>query len=256
NLGNPEKSEVMWQLVETIEGIAEACRALGIPVVGGNVSLYNETDGQDIYPTPVVGLLGLADPMPERPPRLDRAEPGMDLWLLGREWAINLAGSAFEQVTFGHVGGRPSAPDPTMALAACQAARRLATEEIAHALHDLSDGGLAVAVAEVCIRSGVGASLRYSDWRHLFCEDPHRLVAAVEPGQAFRVEALAAEVGMPATRIGVFGGEEISFERAGAKAVVDLGVAAHTWREAIPRRLGGADGPKPGSLSGRPPRTL
>src|SRR5690606_17052125 len=83
NFGNPEKPEVMWQFKEAVQGISGACEALGIPVVGGNVSFYNETDGVDIYPTPVVGLLGLADPMPARAPRLDRAVAGMEIWVVG-----------------------------------------------------------------------------------------------------------------------------------------------------------------------------
>ncbi len=237
NFGNPEKPEVMWQFRETVEGIAEACEALGVPVVGGNVSFYNETDGRDIYPTPVVGMLGLADPMPASPPRLDRATDGMDLWLFGLERAINLAGSAFEQVTFGHVGGRPSAPDPTLAKAAVEAALSLVSEGLAPVLHDVSDGGLAVAVAEICIASEVGVSLRVSDWRHLYAEDPHRFLAATDPDDAERVAAVAAEAGIPARPIGRFEGTDIFFEMPGAAAVVDVETAARTYREAIPRRL-------------------
>ncbi|CAN5148746.1 phosphoribosylformylglycinamidine synthase subunit PurL [soil metagenome] len=126
NFGNPEKPEVMWQFREVVDGISEACEALGIPVIGGNVSFYNETAGLDIYPTPVVGMLGLVEEMSGQVPRLDRASEGMSIWLLGTDWATNLAGSAFEKVTFGHVGGRPSAPDPTAGLAVIAAARRLA----------------------------------------------------------------------------------------------------------------------------------
>ncbi len=237
NFGNPEKPEVMWQFRETVEGIADACEALGVPVVGGNVSFYNETDGRDIYPTPVVGMLGLADPMPPSPPRLDRATDGMDLWLFGLERAINLAGSAFEQVTFGHVGGRPSAPDPTLAKAAVEAALSLVSEGLAPVLHDVSDGSLAVAVAEICIASEVGVSLRVSDWRHLYTEDPHRFLAATDPDDAERVAAVAAEAGIPARPIGRFEGTEIVFEMPGAAAVVDVETAARTYREAIPRRL-------------------
>jgi phosphoribosylformylglycinamidine synthase len=237
NLGNPEKSEVMWQLRETIEGIAEACEALGLPVIGGNVSLYNETDGIDILPTPVVGVLGLADPMPRRPPRLDRAESGMDLWLFGAEWAINLAGSAFELVTFAHVGGRPSAPDPTAGRAALHAAQALAQEGIAPVLHDVSAGGLAMAVAEVAIVSGVGATIRYSDWRHLFSEDPHRFIAAIPADNSQRVRELAAAAGIPAAPIGEFGGAEIVFDRNGVRAAVDLELARRTWDQALTRRL-------------------
>jgi phosphoribosylformylglycinamidine synthase len=237
NFGNPEKPDVMWQFRESVEGISEACEALGVPVIGGNVSFYNETDGLDIYPTPVVGLLGLVEPLPARPPRLDRAAEGMQLWRFGPDWAINLAGSAFEQVTFSHVGGRPTAPDPTMGKAVIELARRLVADELSPALHDVSDGGLAVTVAELCIASGVGVRVEYRDWRHLFSEDPHRFVAAVPEESAERVAALAEELGVPAATIGVFGGEEIVFSRGGTRAVVDLGVAASTYHQAIPRRM-------------------
>jgi phosphoribosylformylglycinamidine synthase II len=237
NFGNPEKPEVMWQLRETIEGIAEACEALEIPVIGGNVSLYNETDGIDIYPTPVVGVMGLAAPMPGSPPRLDRVEPGMKLWVFGGEWAINLAGSSFEVVTFGHVGGRPTAPDPTMGRAVVTTARRLAVAGVCPMLHDINSGGLALAVAEACIASRVGATVAYRDWRHLFCEDPHRFIAAVRPEETAAVAAIAAEEGIPAVEIGAFGGEEIVFDRGGIKAVVALDVAISTWEQALPRRL-------------------
>lgn len=237
NFGNPEKSEVMWQLRETIEGISEACEALGVPVIGGNVSLYNETDGIDIYPTPVVGVLGLAAPMPLRPPRLDRALEGMELWLFGTEWAINLAGSAFELVTFGHVGGRPTAPDPTAGRAAIDAAASLAQAGWTPMLHDISSGGLAFTVAEVAIASRVGVTVRYSDWRHLFCEDPHRFIAAVPTESAGQVAELAAKNSIPAAPIGEFGGNEIVFDRSGVRAALDLGVAASAWGQALSRRL-------------------
>ncbi|MDH5372936.1 MAG: phosphoribosylformylglycinamidine synthase subunit PurL, partial [Acidimicrobiia bacterium] len=112
NFGNPEKPEVMWQFTETVEGISQACEALGIPVIGGNVSFYNETNGVDIYPTPIVGMLGLADPMPEAPPRLTAGATGMDVWLVGSNEATNLAGSSFAKIVNGHLGGRPTEPDP------------------------------------------------------------------------------------------------------------------------------------------------
>jgi phosphoribosylformylglycinamidine synthase subunit PurL len=177
NFGNPEKPEVMWQFVETVEGMAEACEALGVPVVGGNVSFYNETDGVDIHPTPVVGMLGFADPMPERPPRLDRGEAGMSLWLIGPEDAEDFAASAFARVVLGATGGRPAAPDPDAARAVVEAARFLA-DGVAPVVHDVSAGGLAVAVAEICIASGTGASLDPCDWRLLFSESPHRVLVA------------------------------------------------------------------------------
>jgi phosphoribosylformylglycinamidine synthase II len=237
NFGNPEKPAVMWQFRETIEGISEACESLGLPVIGGNVSFYNETDGLDIYPTPVIGMIGVADPMPADPPRLDRAEEGMELWLFGTEWAINLAGSAFEKMTFAHVGGRPSAPDPTMAKAALTAAVSLAQTGIP-VIHDISSGGLALAVAEICVSSSVGATVYYSDWRHLFCEDPHRFLIAATAERAGVIKGLADEIGMPAARIGQMGGAEIAFDRRGLRAAVDLEVASEAWKTGLSSRLG------------------
>ncbi len=237
NFGNPEKPAVMWQFQQSVDGIADACRMLDIPVVGGNVSFYNETDGHDIYPTPIVGLLGLADPAPADPPRLGGAAEGMELWRFGPDWATNLAGSAFEEMAFGHLGGRPSAPDPTIAKAAIATAMTLATEGLAPAVHDISDGGLAVAVAEMAIASGVGVAVEYADWRSLFCEDPHRFIAAVRPSDAQRVLEISLAEGLPAARIGTFGGPEITFARGARKATVDLATAATTYRQAIPRRM-------------------
>ncbi|MGB8362675.1 MAG: phosphoribosylformylglycinamidine synthase subunit PurL, partial [Acidimicrobiia bacterium] len=114
NFGNPEKPEVMWQFKESVEGLSTACEALGIPVVGGNVSFYNETDDVDIHPTPVVGLLGLADPMPADPPRLGRAEAGMEIWEVGPPPTSNLAGSAAQRLS-DELVGLPTAPDPETA---------------------------------------------------------------------------------------------------------------------------------------------
>lgn len=221
NLGNPEKPEVMWQLVEVVEGISGACEALGIPVVGGNVSLYNETDGADINPTPVVGVLGLADPMPALPPRLDRAEPGMEIWLIGPEPTDNFAGSHLERL-HGPAGGRPTAADPEVGLAVIDEAVRLA--HVAPVLHDVSDGGLAVTIAEICIASGVGATIELEGTAELFGEDPHRFVAVVTPG--WDPPALGR-------RIGVMGGDSL---RIGDESV-SVAALAEAWRGAIPEAM-------------------
>jgi phosphoribosylformylglycinamidine synthase len=232
NFGNPEKPEVMWQFAETVEGISEACEHLGIPVVGGNVSFYNETDGVDIYPTPIVGLIGLADPYPQKPPRLDRAEPGIDLWLIGPDSSGDVAAGAHQKMQTGAVVGRPSEPDPDMAVRLTSLATRLAADEITPVLHDLSEGGLAMAVAKACIISGVGVTV---DWNgNPFAEDPHRLIAAVHPERADHLQAMAGEARVPARRIGSFRGDEI---RLGS-AVVNLRKATTVWRSALPRRMG------------------
>jgi phosphoribosylformylglycinamidine synthase len=227
NFGNPEKPEVMWQFRESVEGISEACEALGIPVVGGNVSFYNETDGVDINPTPVVGLLGLADPMPERPPRLDRAREGMEIWELGPAPTGNMAGSAAQRVIDDELTGRPTPPDSEIARRVIELTSALADR--APVLHDVSDGGLAVAVAEVCMASGIGATLEVDESGALFCEDPHRVVAVFEPGSIDLPADLARHVGH-------MGGEAFTM---GSSGPIDLETLARTHREAIPRRMVG-----------------
>jgi phosphoribosylformylglycinamidine synthase subunit PurL len=226
NFGNPEKPEVMWQFAETVEGLASACEALGVPVVGGNVSFYNETDGVDIYPTPVVGMLGFCDPMPRRPPRLDRAEEGMEIWLVGPELGTDFAASAYDRVILDHLGGRPAAVDFDSANDAVDHAARLADE--LPVLHDVSSGGVAVAIAEICIRSGVGATVEAGRWTLLLDEAPGRFVALAPSGAGLGIDDV------PARRVGVIGGDRIDF---GAHGSVALTEAARVWREAIPRRM-------------------
>jgi phosphoribosylformylglycinamidine synthase subunit PurL len=226
NFGNPEKPEVMWQFRESVEGISEACEALGIPVVGGNVSFYNETDGEDIHPTPVIGLLGLADPMPEAPPRLSHARPGMEIWEIGPAPTDNLAGSATQKLINDELTGRPTSPDPGAARRVVELAANLAHQ--VPVLHDVSDGGLAVAVAEVCIASGVGATID-GDIGRLFSEDPHRLIAVFEPGSVELPGDFSRRVGTMAGHALVVGGSE----------PLSLGAMARAYREAIPRRMAG-----------------
>lgn len=223
NFGNPEKPEVMWQFKETVEGISEACETLGIPVVGGNVSFYNETEGIDIHPTPVIGLLGLADPMPISPPRLSSAVGGMEIWEFGPVGSNNQAGSALQRVLGEDLGGRPTQPDAETALKVIDAALRHAHE--VPVLHDISDGGLAVALAEICILSGVGAEVEVDN---PFSEDPHRFLAVFEPG------LISPEAEM-ARKIGTIGGNQIVIN--GSR--VDLADAEVTWSNAIPEALAG-----------------
>ena len=238
NFGNPEKPEVMWQFTETVEGISQACEALGIPVIGGNVSFYNETNGVDIYPTPIVGMLGLADPMPEAPPRLTAGAMGMDVWLVGSNEATNLAGSSFAKIVNGHLGGRPTEPDPAEGTAIIGLAGYLATQGTVAVLHDISDGGLAIAIAEICIRSGVGARIEYSDWRHLFSEDPHRFIAVAPKDTTETILGAAAEVGVAVERIGSLGGMELEFiSQDGAVASMTLEGARRVWRGALRSRM-------------------
>lgn len=226
NFGNPEKPEVMWQFVQTVEGMASACEALDVPVVGGNVSFYNETDGVDIYPAPVVGMLGFCDPMPSRPPRLDRAEEDMEIWLVGPESGGDFAGSAFARIELGHLGGRPVAPDAESAIRVTRHAARLAHE--LPVLHDVSTGGIAVALTEICIRSGVGAKIHVDDWRRLFCEGPHRFLAVAPRAVDLDIDDV------PVRLLGTIGGDSISFGDLGS---LDVARARDTWSQALPRHL-------------------
>ncbi|MGF1616912.1 MAG: phosphoribosylformylglycinamidine synthase subunit PurL [Acidimicrobiia bacterium] len=222
NFGNPEKPEVMWQFMESVEGISQACEALEIPVVGGNVSFYNETDGVDINPTPVVGILGLADPMPQDPPRISRATEGMELWLVGPEASDNLAGTAVQRLLDVNPGGIPTSPDPAIARTVIALAADLA--HTAPVLHDISDGGLAVTAAEISIASGVGVSIDVPE-AEIFSEDPHRLLVGVAPGSTQPAQA--------ARRVGIFGGSRIVINGS----ALDLDTAASTYRDALPRRI-------------------
>jgi phosphoribosylformylglycinamidine synthase len=227
NFGNPEKPEIMWQFIETVDGMSEACEALGVPVIGGNVSFYNETDGLDIYPTPVVGMLGFADPMPASPPRLDRAVAGMEIWLVGPEDPDDFAGTAYSRVVLEHVGGRPTDVDHELGPRVVEHAVRLAHAGVP-VLHDVSIGGVAVAIAEICIASDVGARIDNDDWHPLLSADPHRFLAIVTAGMDLQVDDV------PLRRIGTIGGRRIDFGRHGS---VPLSLAKDVWRNALPRRM-------------------
>ena len=227
NFGNPEKPEVMWQFKESVEGISAACEALGIPVVGGNVSFYNETDGIDIHPTPVVGLLGLADPMPATPPRLSRAEEGMEIWEIGPQATGNLSGTAAQRVIHDELTGRPTRPNPDNAKRVVAIAAELAHR--VPVLHDISDGGLAVAVAEVCIASQIGATITEDDNGRLFSEDPHRLIAVLEADTVELPEDFSR-------KLGTMGGDYLVL---GSSDPLDVQKLIDTFEGAIPRRMAG-----------------
>ena len=158
NFGNPEKPEIAWELAEAIEGMAEACEALGIPIVSGNVSLYNETDGRAIDPTPVVGCVGLVPDVREVP----RGWREGDVVLLAGASRISLAGSEY-QARYGEVGGRPPSLDLAAEAALVEFLWRVAPR--CSLVHDTSGGGLAVALAEAAIFSGVGSRARASRGR-------------------------------------------------------------------------------------------
>ena len=233
NFGNPEHPEVMWQLSEAVDGMAEASLALGVPVIGGNVSLYNESSGADIEPTPVVAVLGVIDSLAARPPGVGwRA--GDTLVLLG-DTEPTLGGSRWAVERRGQRGGEL----PALDYAAHAAVLGLMVDLVGRAgllggAHDVSAGGLALALAECAVRSEVGCVVAGSwDHRQLFSESPSRVVVATDRPED--VLALASAAGVPALAIGTAGGDRISLG-----GLVDLSVARarSAWRAALPDALG------------------
>jgi phosphoribosylformylglycinamidine synthase len=228
NFGNPEHPEVMWQLSESIDGMAAACRALGIPVIGGNVSLYNESRGADIDPTPIVAVLGLIDALDAPPPAVGVVEDG-DLWLLG-PLARDLGGSRWAAECRGHRGGTLPPLDLTSHAALLGRVATLASHPDVVGMHDVADGGLAVALAEMAMRSSIGVVVEgVADHAALFSEAPSRVVVCTRPG--------APPLADGAVRLGRAGGDRFVVEGLIDRPLADL-VAA--WQGRIPSALAGA----------------
>jgi phosphoribosylformylglycinamidine synthase len=210
NFGSPENPEVMWQFSEAVEGLADGCLELGIPVTGGNVSFYNQTGDVPIHPTPVVAVLGTIDDVARRVPS-GWQDPGDNVYLLGTT-SLELDGSAWAGVVHGHLGGRPPAVDleREKALAGLLAAG--AHEGLFNAAHDLSDGGLAAALVEASLRFGVGVRVFLDDVlardgvdvaTALFSESTGRAIVAVPREEDVKFTRLCEGRGYPVLRIGV-----------------------------------------------------
>ena len=233
NFGNPEHPEVMWQLSEAIDGMAEACLALDLPVIGGNVSLYNESRGRDIDPTPVVGVLGLIDRLERRPPSVALVENGR-LLLLGAT-VPRLDGSLWALRAHGFRGGVLSPLDLAAHVVLLAFVREVVVEGLVAGIHDVSEGGLGVALAEMAVRSQVGFRVVGVDGHaELFSESPSRVVVCAGPDEVQEIYRRAAAAGVPASFLGGSGGDRLVVQ-----GLVDVSVAEATtaWREAIPRAL-------------------
>jgi len=197
NFGNPEKPEQAWELAEAIEGMADACHALGLPIVSGNVSLYNETDGRPIHPTPVVGCVGLI-PDVTRVPSTWREG---DVVLLAGHPELSLDGSEYQRL-YGELGGRPARLDLRAEAVLIRFLAKVAP--YVSLLHDAAEGGLAVALAECALASGIGAEVELPpDAMRLFGEGGGQAIVACAP------EFAATLRGVPLRRLGVAGGDTI-----------------------------------------------
>jgi phosphoribosylformylglycinamidine synthase II len=253
NFGNPEKPEVFFQFVEACRGIADACRAFETPVTGGNVSFYNESPTGAVDPTPTIGMVGVLPRLDDRVPSHFRL-PGDAVILLGATRG-ELGGSAFWAEVLGFVGGQP----PKVDLGAERRLQRLlaaaARARLLRSAHDLSEGGLAVAVAEAAIGGpysarGLGASLdlsRYAgsldDAALLFGEDGARVVVSCPPSAAADFLALGQEHGVPAAQVGTVGepGGRVELRTASGLFSWVVDELRRMYYDAIPRRMAHAD---------------
>jgi phosphoribosylformylglycinamidine synthase II len=255
NYGDPTRPEAFWQLSEAVRGLADACVVLGIPVTGGNVSLYNEAPGSAIAPTPEIGIVGLLDDVTTRVGPAFAANGNVVL-LVG-ETGPGLAGSAYARLA----GTAPEDGPPSLDLARERAVQAFIRDAIARGLvescQDVSGGGLAVALAEMAMWGERGARLRLavgdSPAVALFGESPSRLVAEVQPRHVPAFVLLARQHGQPTEELGATGGELLVIELAGdgatgaaeergsriADAVeVPLADLRHAWEHGLPRALG------------------
>jgi len=235
NFGSPEDPEVMWQLAQTVQGLADGCAQLGIPVTGGNVSLYNQTGTSAINPTPVIGVLGVHDNVRDRVSAGFQAD-GDQVFLLGTT-RDELGGSAWAHVAHGHLGGTPPAWDLAAERRLAEFMADAASKGLLASAHDLSDGGLAIALAESCLRGGHGCevSLAGDAFVGLFSESVARAVVSVPPSRVLEMVALAAAGGVPAAQIGTV--EGAALDLAGI-LTIPLTELAQVWQHALPAIFG------------------
>ncbi len=255
NFGDPTRPEAFWQLAEAVRGLGDACRALGLPVTGGNVSLYNESPGGSILPTPEIGVVGLLEDVAMLAgPAF--AERGDEIVLVG-ETGPGLAGSEYARLAGTATEDGPPALDLAREAGLQAFVRDAISKRLVASAQDVSGGGLAVALAEAAMWSGLGADVRIpitsSPAVDLFGESPSRIVASARPRNAATLVALARERGIPAEIIGTVAGDRLVIELAGAGATgaaeergsgvadsidVSLRDLGHAWEHGLTRALG------------------
>lgn len=242
NFGNPERPPVFWTFRETIEGISEACAALGVPVIGGNVSFYNEAEGSGgdraIFPTPVIGMAGLVEDV-GRPVGPGFVRGGDMILLVGGGGALGGSGalgggtlgtSLYVRHFTGDLRGRPADPALEASVRAIRFVRDAVRAGLVVSAHDISDGGLAVALAESCIHAGCGAAVTWPcDPEPLFGEGPGRFVVSVEPRDAAEFAERARSAGVPVHHLGITGGSSLRvIPPAGHSGGIDVSLSVLT----------------------------
>lgn len=237
NFGSPEKSDIFWQMERAVDGMAEACRELNTPVIGGNVSLYNENAKGAIYPTPVVGMVGLVHDT-DHITTQDFKSEGDVILLLGDTYA-ELGGSEVQAVVHGVTEGRPPKLDLAVEKRLLNAVLAAIQNGLVRSAHDLSEGGLAVALAESCISGGLGANVDLTtelrpDYA-LFSESQSRILLSAAPEKAEELAEFIVSHGVPVHQIGWVGGQELSVSVNGTPAVKKpVEQLKRVWEDVIP----------------------
>ncbi|MDQ1736071.1 MAG: phosphoribosylformylglycinamidine synthase subunit PurL [Pseudonocardiales bacterium] len=239
NFGSPEDPAVMWQFSEAVRGIADGCQQLGIPVTGGNVSFYNQTGTSPILPTPVLGVLGLIDDVTRRTP-MAFDQDGHQLYLLG-DTRDEFGGSEWAYVMHGFLGGKPPAVDLDREKLLADVLINASRDGLVDAAHDLSDGGLFVALAESCLRGTTGVRVIVPDdvdpFVFLFSESAGRAIVAVPRTEEVRFTDMCTARRLPATRIGVLDVLESAIEVQG-QFRLPLAELRTAWASTLPDLFG------------------
>ena len=250
NFGSPEDPEIMWQFAEAVRGLADGCQQLGIPVTGGNVSLYNQTAGRAIHPTPVVGVMGTFDDVGRRTPSgYERWADGQAIYLLGTT-GDELDGSEFARGR-GHLGGTPPQVDLATEKTLGEILINASRDGMIDAAHDLSEGGLAAGLAEMSLRFGVGARVALDGvcerdgvdaFSALFSESQSRAIVALPRSEEIRFTDMTSARGFAAIRVGVVdvqsGELEVAGPFEGGSFTLPLDELKEAWSSVIPSRFG------------------
>ncbi|MDQ2727112.1 MAG: phosphoribosylformylglycinamidine synthase subunit PurL [Actinomycetota bacterium] len=235
NFGNPEHPEVMWQLSEAIDGMSEACTALGIPVIGGNVSLYNESRGRDIDPTPVVGTIGLVRHLEVPPPGIGLTAGSRIVVVALPDAAVSLGGSRWAWDVHAEHRGTLAPIDLAGHRRLLDLVAAVVNDGLVDGIHDISDGGLAVTLAEMAVQRGVGFRVGgLATTADLFGEGPSRVVCSVPAAVLGDLTNRAATAGLAVEDIGVAGGDRLIIE---GSMDLTLDEARDAWRSALPQVL-------------------
>ena len=237
NFGSPEKPEIFWQMEKSVDGMAEACNVLGTPVIGGNVSMYNENAKGAIYPTPVVGMVGLVHDTDHITTQGFKNEG--DVILLLGDTFTELGGSEFQYAVHGVTEGRPPKLDLATEKALLDAVLGAIQKGLVESAHDLSEGGLAVALAESCISGGKGAQVSMTTELRkdhaLFSESQSRILLTATKENAEALEAFVKNSGVPVQVIGQVTGSNLTVELNGTSAVDEsVAVLKQVWEDVIP----------------------